>query len=68
MLQTYNKWNVLEMFFDFPLAEGGLQLREICRGVKLSPVSVKNYLQELEKEHLIIKKTSRVQNYPLYFE
>jgi predicted nucleotidyltransferase len=67
MLQNYNKWKVLQVFFEQPLAEGGLQLREISRIAKLAPTSVKNYLQELKKEQLIVEKKSRVQGYPTYF-
>jgi predicted nucleotidyltransferase len=67
MLQNYNKWKVLQVFFEQPLAESGLQLREISRKTKLAPTSVKNYLQELKKEQLILEKKSRVQNYPVYF-
>jgi len=67
MLQNYNKWNVLEVFFNNPVAEGGLQLREISRKISLSPLSVKNYLGELRKEGLIVEKKNRVQGYPIYF-
>ena len=66
MLQNYNKWKVLKLFFDQPLAEGGFQLREISRKVKLALPSVKNYLSELAKEGLIMQKNSRVQSYPVY--
>ncbi|MCK4555662.1 MAG: nucleotidyltransferase domain-containing protein [Candidatus Aenigmarchaeota archaeon] len=67
MLQNYNKWAVLKVFFDNPSPEGfGLQLREISRAVKLAPTSVKNYLDNLEKEGLIVVKRHRVQRYPEY--
>ena len=66
MLQNYNKWRVLQVFFDYPLAEGGLQLREISRKAKLALPSVTAYLQELQKENLILKKKHRVQGYPTY--
>ena len=64
MLQNYNKWKVASQFFDNPLSE--LQLREISRNIQLSLPSVKNYLLELEKEGLILKKKNRVQGYPVY--
>lgn len=67
MLQNYNKYKVLKIFFDNPLAEGGFQLREISRKIKLAPTSVKNYLKELEKEKLITKKKHRTNNFPLYY-
>ena len=66
MLQNYNKWKVLQVFFNTPLAEGGLQLREISRKAKLAPTSVKNYLAELKQESLIREKENRVQGYPVY--
>ncbi|HLD97444.1 MAG TPA: nucleotidyltransferase domain-containing protein [Candidatus Nanoarchaeia archaeon] len=68
MLQNYNKWKVLGLFFDDPLPEGGgFQLREISRKVKIAPTSVKNYLKELETEGLILKSKHRVHGFPLYF-
>lgn len=67
MLQNYNKWMVLKAFFDDPLPEGnGFQLREISRTVRIATPSVKRYLNELEKEELIIKFKHRVNNYPVY--
>ena len=67
MLQNYNKWKVLGLFFDDPLPEGGgFQLREISRKVKIAPTSVKNYLKELETEGLILKSKHRVHGFPLY--
>ena len=67
MLQNYNKYKILKLFFDNPLPEGGFQLREISRKAKLAPTSVKNYLKELEKEKLILKKKHRINNFPIYF-
>ena len=64
MLQNYNKWAVLRLFFDEPLAE--FQLRETSRRVRLAPVSVKRYLEELAKEGLIIKSKHRIHKYPIY--
>lgn len=67
MLQNYNKWTVLKAFFNDPLPKGdGFQLREISRKVKLAPCSVKKYLNELEKEELIIKSKHRIHGYPVY--
>jgi len=66
MLQNYNRWRVLRIFFDNPLTQG-LQLREISRKINLAPPSVKKYLEELEEEQFISFKKSRVQNFPIYF-
>jgi len=63
-----NKLKILQLFFDNPIIEGvGFQLREISREISLAPTSVKNYLFELEKEELILKKKHRIHNYPIYF-
>lgn len=68
MLQDNNKYKVLKLFFYNPAPEGiGFQLREISRAVKISPLSVKNYLNELEKEKLILVKKHRIHNYPIYY-
>lgn len=68
MLKKDNIYKVLELFFDDPLTEGiGYQLREISRKIKLAPKSVKLYLEELEKESLIIKKKHRIHQYPVYY-
>lgn len=67
MLQNYNRWNVLKVFFEDPLPEGGFQLREISRKANLATTSVKNYLDELKKEKLIIEKKHRIHNYPTYY-
>ena len=66
MLQNNNNNNVLEIFFDDPLATG-FQLRELSRKTGIAPPSVKNYLKELEKEGLIIVKPHRLQGFPTYF-
>jgi predicted nucleotidyltransferase len=65
MLKNYNKYKVLKVFFDNPLPEGGYGLREISRLISLSPLSVRLYLEELEKESLILKKT--LHGRPVYF-
>lgn len=68
MLQKENRDKVLSLFFDNPVPEGiGFQLREISRKINLATTSVKNYLEELEKESLIIKKRHRIHNYPVYY-
>ena len=68
MLKKDNINKVLQVFFDNPLPRGiGFQLREIGRKIKLAPKSVKLYLEELEKEGLIIKKKHRIQKYPVYY-
>ena len=61
MLQNYNKYRLLQAFFDYPLRK--FQLREICREIDLSPVSVKNYLKELHEEgYVIIGKERKIFN------
>ncbi len=68
MLQKYNLWKVLKVFFDDPLPKGaGFQLREISRITNLAPPSVKNYLGELALEKLIIKEKHRIHKYPVYW-
>ena len=73
MLQKYNKWKVLKVFFDDPNPKGaGFQLREISRKVNLAPTSVKNYLNELSNEKkrgypLVIKSEHRIHGYPVYW-
>jgi predicted nucleotidyltransferase len=66
MLQKYNRDKVLEVFFDNPLPEGGFSLREISRISTVPLPSVKNYLAELEKEKLVLKKQNRLKN-PVYY-
>ena len=68
MLKKDNIYRVLEVFFNNPLPTGiGFQLREISRNITLAPKSVKLYLEELEKENLIIKKEHRIHKYPVYY-
>ncbi len=51
MLQSYNKWKVLKVFFENPLPkDAGFQLREISRITSLATTSVKLYLNELIKD------------------
>lgn len=73
MLQKYNRWKVLKVFFDDPNPKGaGFQLREISRRANLSPTSVKIYLDELSKKDgfgysLIIKSKHSIYGYPVYW-
>src|SRR3989344_31051 len=68
MLQKDNRHKILGIFFDDPLPEGiGFQLREISRKTKIATPSVKNYLNELEKEGLIFKTKHRIHGYPVYY-
>ena len=68
MLQKDNRYKLLEIFFDNPLPKGGgFQLRELSRKIKLAPTSVRNYLNELEKEKLIITEKHRIHKYPVYY-
>ena len=68
MLQKDNRYKILRMFFDDPAPKGiGFQLREISRKVAVAPPSVKRYLNELEKEQLIIKAKHRIHGYPVYY-
>lgn len=66
MLQKYNRWRVLKVFFDNPLLESGLQLREISRAANIAPTSVKQYLKELAKDGLITEEKHRIHKYPVY--
>ncbi len=65
MLAKDNRYKVLKIFFDDPLAKD-FQLREISRKISLAPKSVKKYLDELEKENLIVRGKHRIHRYPVY--
>lgn len=68
MLQKDNRYKILRIFFDDPSPKGiGFQLREISRKVAVAPPSVKKYLNELEKERLVIKIKHRIHSYPVYY-
>ncbi|MBW6461468.1 MAG: hypothetical protein K0B07_00245 [DPANN group archaeon] len=68
MLQKYNRWTVLNVFFDNPAPkDAGFQLREISRISKIAPTSVKKYLDELITENLVIKSKHRIHQYPVYW-
>jgi predicted nucleotidyltransferase len=67
MLQKYNKWKVLNVFFENPITkDSGFQLREISRIASLATTSVKLYLTEMVDEGLIIKTKHRLFKYPVY--
>lgn len=51
MLSDYNKYKVLKVFLYNPTES--FRLRELSRKVNLAPLSVGNYIRELEKEGLI---------------
>lgn len=61
MLEKYNRYGVLKVFFNNPTEKFGL--REISRLAKISPPSVMAYLKEFEKETLIDRIEKKV---PLY--
>ena len=68
MWKKYNKYRVLRLFFEDPYPEGiGFQLREMSRKINLAPKSVSAYLDELERERLIIRKPHRIHGYPVYY-
>ncbi|MEK6933632.1 MAG: nucleotidyltransferase domain-containing protein [Nanoarchaeota archaeon] len=62
MLEKYNRYNVLKLFFDSPTES--FRLREISRFAKISPPSIMIYLKEFERDGLIKKQTKR--NIPFY--
>ncbi|MDO8724971.1 MAG: nucleotidyltransferase domain-containing protein [Candidatus Methanoperedens sp.] len=67
MLQNYNKWKVLKVFFENPITkDAGFQLREISRIASLATTSVKLYLNEMVDEGLIIRTKHRLFAYPVY--
>lgn len=68
MLQNYNKWKVLRVFFENPMPkDAGFQLREISRITSLATTSVKLYLNELIKDGLVISTKHRIFTYPVYW-
>ena len=68
MLQNYNKWKVLKVFFKNPMPkDAGFQLREIGRITSLATTSVKLYLNGLIEEGLVVKKKHRIFAYPVYW-
>ncbi len=61
MLQKNNKYRLLRLFFQQPTAE--FQLRQLSRLSKIALPSTKRYLEELEKEGLVLKMRKV---YPVY--
>lgn len=61
MLQI-NKSKIMELFFEEP--SRNFQIREISRLTKIAVTSVKNYLEELQKDRLINKDKKTL--YPSY--
>jgi DNA-binding MarR family transcriptional regulator len=59
-----NQTKVLIEFFKSP--EEGMQLREIGRKIGLAPMSVKKYLEELQKEGIITKKKNPDNDWTVY--
>jgi len=53
MIQNYNRYKVLKLFFDFPTKN--FQIRQVSRELKLGQPSVTNHLKELLNEGLIMK-------------
>lgn len=62
MFKKYNKYALLKIFLDSPTES--FRLRELSRLAKIAPLSVTNYLKELENEGLIKKYKKR--NIPFY--
>jgi len=62
MLQKYNRYRILEKFFDFPRKD--FQIREISRMVDLAQISVMNHLKALQKEGLVMKEKKGI--YPTF--
>ena len=62
MLKNYNRYRVLKVFLDSPTEPH--RLREIARECGLAPLSVKNYLEQLQNENLITKTVKN--NNPTY--
>ena len=62
MIQKYNKYIILQEFFDFPRKD--FQMREISRRTKIAQPSVINYLKSLIDEGLIVKEKKGI--YPSF--
>jgi predicted nucleotidyltransferase len=52
MLKNYNKYKLLKVFLLN--STESFRIRELSRKIKLAPLSIMNYLKELEKEGLIV--------------
>jgi len=66
MLQKYNRWAVLRVFFDNP--EDRFSLQEISRRTGLAPTSVKCHLLTLERQGLVRceKRRAGTRIFPTY--
>src|SRR3989344_1049586 len=53
MLQNYNKYKILDLFFKFP--RKNFQLREISRLANIALPSTKRYLKGLVKKQLVLE-------------
>ncbi len=62
MLRKENKRKILEVFFDFPTKQ--FHLRQLSRMTGIAITSVRNYIDELLKEDLIMKITEGI--YPSF--
>ena len=62
MLQNYNRYKLLQEFFDFPTY--GFLIRELSRRTKIAQPSVVNHLKVLLKEGLVIKQEAKP--YPFF--
>ena len=54
MLQKYNRYKILQEFFNFP--RRNFHIRELSRITKITQPSMINHLNELVKENLILKE------------
>ncbi len=62
MLQKYNRYKILQEFFDFPTK--GFLMRELSRRTRIAQPSVINHLKALIKEGLIVKEEAKP--YPVF--
>ena len=62
MLQNYNRYRILQEFFDYPKKD--FLIRQLSRKVKLAQVSVINHLAALIKDGLVIKENKGI--YPSF--
>jgi len=60
MIQNYNTYKILRLFFDYPSKH--FQLREISRATKIGLPSVRNHIKNLEEVGLIKKEKNSVYN------
>ncbi len=58
MLQNYNIYKILQLFFDYPTKP--FQLREISRLTKVSFPSVRNHIKKLEKLKFVKRKKGTI--------